>query len=145
MRIDPDGGDADRGSRPDRPAEPGSGTSAGERSETGDASRRTHLANERTQLAWWRTGLTALAVGVGVGRVVPELGGGNHVAYAILGVAFVLYGIAFILTGTWRQRQVERAVMAADWRAQDRWLVLGLTVAGVALSAATGVLMLVDL
>jgi uncharacterized membrane protein YidH (DUF202 family) len=26
-----------------------------------DASRRTRLANERTELAWWRTGLTALA------------------------------------------------------------------------------------
>src|SRR4249920_3427477 len=44
-----------------------------------DATRRTHLANERTQLAWWRTGLTALAVALGVGRVVPELaGGGAH-------------------------------------------------------------------
>jgi putative membrane protein len=38
-----------------------------------DASRRTYLAGERTQLAWWRTGLTALAVALGVGRVVPEL------------------------------------------------------------------------
>src|SRR4051812_39879041 len=26
------------------------------------APRRTHLAAERTQLAWWRTGLTAIAV-----------------------------------------------------------------------------------
>jgi uncharacterized membrane protein YidH (DUF202 family) len=26
-----------------------------------DATRRTRLANERTYLAWWRTGLTALA------------------------------------------------------------------------------------
>ena len=28
-----------------------------------DASRRTYLAGERTYLAWWRSGLTALAVG----------------------------------------------------------------------------------
>ena len=27
-----------------------------------DATRRTRLANERTYLAWWRTGLTSLAV-----------------------------------------------------------------------------------
>jgi putative membrane protein len=40
---------------------------------SGDASRRTRLANERTQLAWWRTGLTALAVGLAIGRVLPEL------------------------------------------------------------------------
>ena len=29
--------------------------------ETQDAIQRTDLANERTQLAWWRTGLTAHA------------------------------------------------------------------------------------
>jgi inner membrane protein YidH len=39
-----------------------------------DARRRTYLAGERTQLAWWRTSLTALGVALGVGGVVPELG-----------------------------------------------------------------------
>jgi len=38
-----------------------------------DATRRTRLANERTYLAWWRTGLTALAVSFAVGKLVPEL------------------------------------------------------------------------
>lgn len=33
-----------------------------------DALRRTRLANERTHLAWWRTGLAALAVSLGAGR-----------------------------------------------------------------------------
>ena len=28
-----------------------------------DATRRTRLASERTELAWWRTGLTVLAAG----------------------------------------------------------------------------------
>jgi uncharacterized membrane protein YidH (DUF202 family) len=32
-----------------------------------DASRRTYLAEERTLLAWWRSGLAAFAVAVGVG------------------------------------------------------------------------------
>ena len=41
--------------------------------EVADATRRTLLASERSELAWWRTGLTALAVALGVGRVVPEL------------------------------------------------------------------------
>ncbi len=43
--------------------------------ELADATRRTRLANERTELAWWRTGLTALAVALAIGRVVPELNG----------------------------------------------------------------------
>lgn len=109
-----------------------------------DATRRTHLANERTQLAWWRTGLTSVAVGVGIGRVVPELGNGSHAAYAVVGVGYVLYGILFVLAGTWRQRQVETAVDRAGWHAQDRAMVLALTAAGVALAAATGVLIVVD-
>jgi uncharacterized membrane protein YidH (DUF202 family) len=43
-----------------------------------DATRRTRLANERTYLAWWRTGLTALAVSFGAGRLVPQLSGGPN-------------------------------------------------------------------
>ena len=44
--------------------------------ETADATRRTRLANERTYLAWWRTGLASLAVSVGTGRLVPALTNG---------------------------------------------------------------------
>ncbi len=42
--------------KPD-PAGPPNGSAEEEGS-----SRRTYLASERTQLAWWRTGLTAIAV-----------------------------------------------------------------------------------
>jgi len=35
------------------------------RGEVVEATRRTHLASERTCLAWWRTGLTSLTVGIG--------------------------------------------------------------------------------
>jgi inner membrane protein YidH len=41
--------------------------------EARDATRRTRLANERTHLAWWRTGLTALAVSFGAGKLLPAL------------------------------------------------------------------------
>jgi putative membrane protein len=64
---------------------------------------RTSLAGERTLLAWWRTGLTAIAVALGVGRLLPELA--NHVTrwpYALLGVGFALYGIAMFVLGTRR-------------------------------------------
>ena len=113
--------------------------------DTGDATRRTHLANERTQLAWWRTGLTAVAVGVGLGRIVPALtDGDDHGLYAAIGIGYVVYGVAFVLAGTWRQRQVEVAVMDARFRRQDRVLVLGLTLVGVALALATAVLIAVS-
>ena len=64
--------------------------------ESGDATRRTRLAGERTQLAWWRTGLTSLAVGVGIGRVVPELNDSlDKTAYVALGG--IVLGIATCL------------------------------------------------
>ena len=113
-------------------------------SQTGDATRRTHLANERTQLAWWRTGFTAIAVGVGVGRVVPELGGSNHWSYAAVGIGYILYGMLFIVVGTVRQRQVETAVMDARWAAQERSMLLGLTVIGLVLGVLTALLVMMD-
>ena len=73
--------------------------------ETQDATRRTWLALERTQLAWWRTGLTALAVGIGIGRVVPELQESEtQWPFVLVGVAFALYGVAMIVYGSVRER-----------------------------------------
>ena len=65
--------------------------------------RRTDLAGERTLLAWWRTGLTAFAVALGVGRVVPELAP-EYASwpYALIGIGFALYGIALIVLGAHR-------------------------------------------
>ena len=41
-----------------------------------DVSRRTLLANERTYLAWSRTGLTAFGIAIGIGAIVPAVAGG---------------------------------------------------------------------
>ncbi len=76
-----------------------------------DASRRTYLASERTELAWWRTGLTALAVALGVGRVVPELDrGATRWPYVVAGVGFALWGILAIGSGTAGRTDTERAL-----------------------------------
>jgi putative membrane protein len=48
-------------------------------SEAWDAVRRTRLAAERTELAWWRTALTSIAVAVGVGRVEAALDSGEMI------------------------------------------------------------------
>ena len=54
---------------------------------------QTDLAVERTQLAWWRTGLTALAVGVGIGRIVPDLGhSATHWPYGARGARSPWWG-----------------------------------------------------
>jgi putative membrane protein len=103
-----------------------------------DAPRRTHLAAERTQLAWWRTGLTAIAVGLGVGRVVPDLAGtADTWPYVITGICFALYGIALIAYGTVRARQLEARLGGPHPIDASDPMLIGLTVVGVLLGLAS--------
>ena len=108
--------------------------------ETADATRRTRLANERTYLAWWRTGLTSLAVSVGLGRIVPGVSHVTKWPYELVGVGFGLLGVAFIVAGFVRVRSVERALARNEFPRLDERLELGLIVAGVALGVGTIVL-----
>ena len=100
--------------------------------------RRTNLAGERTLLAWWRTGLTAIAVALAVGRLLPELAPhATRWPYAALGVGFGLYGIAMFLLGTRRMGVFDRKVWASSKHsAEDRMLVTFMG-AGVILGIAT--------
>src|SRR6476660_9041585 len=107
-----------------------------------DATRRTRLANERTYLAWWRTGLTSLAVCVGVGRLVPSVGGGTHWPYEALGVGYGLLGIAFVVAGYLRTRDVERALDRGGFAPLADRFTAALTGAGVVLGIATVVVLL---
>ncbi|MGN6257266.1 MAG: YidH family protein [Solirubrobacterales bacterium] len=110
-----------------------------------DASRRTYLAGERTQLAWWRTGLTALAVALGVGRVVPELS--PHSArwpYVIAGVGFALWGILALGYGTANRNAMEKALREGRFHEATAWPLVALTVSGVALGLLTALLILLD-
>jgi putative membrane protein len=110
-----------------------------------DASRRTYLASERTQLAWWRTGLTSIAVALGVGRVVPELSDtGTRWPYVAVGAGFAVYGVAMIAYGTWRARSVYAALQAGRFADAPDRLLAALTVAGIVLGALTVVLVIAD-
>lgn len=108
----------------------------------GDALRRTRLANERTYLAWYRTGLTALAVGVGIGRVLPEVTDGAGRAYELVGAGYGLLGIAFLAAGFVRTKEVDRAVEGGGYAPLSPALSLGLAGAGLVLGVATFLLVL---
>jgi inner membrane protein YidH len=88
---------------------------AAEFDEARDATRRTRLANERTYLAWWRTGLTALAVSFGAGRLVPELSSGPTWPFEVIGVAFAVVGIAFMAYGYVRHKDIDAALARGDY------------------------------
>src|SRR5919206_3837077 len=87
--------------------------------EARDASRRTRLANERTSLAWWRTGLTSFAVALGAGKLIPALADVPTWPYTVLGIGFASLGMAFIAYGFWRQLEVERALERGEYTRPD--------------------------
>lgn len=109
--------------------------------EAGDATRRTRLANERTYLAWWRTGLTAFAVSIGSGKLVPALASGATWPYTAIGVGFAVFGVLCSGYAFWRHREVEEAVSRGEFVRPDERLIALLSGA----AAALGVLLVVVL
>jgi putative membrane protein len=111
-------------------------------SETADATRRTRLANERTYLAWWRTSLTAFAVSLGAGRLVPDLTGGERWPYAVDGAGFGVLAILLLVYGFRREREVSRALDEGRFVAPNPRLLAVMTAIGVALGVLTLVLVI---
>ena len=110
---------------------------AAEDREDEEASRRTRMAGERTLLAWWRTGLAALAVAVGVGRLVPELSsGGKNWPYVLLGLGFAAYALALFVFGWARARQIDRALDEGTWSRGPDWATPVFAAGGVLLALA---------
>jgi putative membrane protein len=101
-----------------------------------DASRRTHLANERTYLAWLRTGLTAFAVAIGVGKVVPALLDDSAAAYAVAGVGFAVLGIGVVLFGLWRMLAVQAALESGRYRPAGAVALAVISIASILLGAS---------
>lgn len=103
-----------------------------------DPDRRTSLAGERTLLAWWRTGFTAIAAALALGRVVPALlHNGTRWPYVVVGLGFALYGIALIGFGTQRIRRLYKEIGVPEPDRRDERATLVLAGVGVALGVAT--------
>ena len=96
-----------------------------------DFSRRTLLANERTFLAWWRTGLTALTAGIAAAQLVPELSDAEHRwPYTAVGMALCAIGTLCIVYGQWRRIAVDRAIRAGDFAEPSALVTTVITAAG---------------
>jgi putative membrane protein len=93
-----------------------------------DDARRTSLANERTNLAWVRTGLAATAVAIGVGRIAPAVADAKHEwPYVAIGAGYALLGTALVAYGFTRSAEI----------GPDRWAAAILTIVGLVLGLAT--------
>ena len=73
---------------------------------------QSELANERTYLAWLRTGLALMAVGVAAERVLPAEG--IIWARQLIGVSLIVAGVLTAGLARWRWERVDRAVRAGD-------------------------------
>jgi inner membrane protein YidH len=108
---------------PDRPIDPR------------DYTRRTLLANERTYLAWWRTGITSVAAALGAARVVPELSNvKHHWPYTVVGVGFTLIGMVCFIYGHMRREAVDRAVRSGEFSEISHRVTLVISVGGAVLA-----------
>lgn len=108
---------------------------------SGDA-ERTRLANERTYLAWWRTGIAALAAGFAVGRVVPEVVGGRSWPYVALGTALTAAGLLAFVYGAVRYRELAAALREGREPRHRDTALLVLAAIGIATAAVSIVLVL---
>jgi putative membrane protein len=108
--------------------------------ETKDAARRTRLANERTYLAWWRTGLTSIAVCIGLGRIVPGVTNVTKWPYELVGAGYGVLGVGFMILAHVRVRAVEAAVDRGEFERLDSRWAAGLLAAGTILGVGAIVL-----
>jgi putative membrane protein len=81
-----------------------------------DSRARTYLANERTFLAWFRTGLTLVALGLAAAQFLTrDLITGVPLRRGIA-IALVIGGILVTLTGAQRYFQTNRDIAKNEFR-----------------------------
>lgn len=92
-----------------------------------------HLANERTFLAWIRTSIAVMTLGVAINRfalflmeihqVLPEV---RHLAnrhIEKLGIGLVILGIVMLVGATWHYLHVGRTIEDDSYRPANRIMV----------------------
>jgi putative membrane protein len=84
------------------------------------------LANDRTFLAWLRTGIAMFGLGFVVSKISylidPQTDGiANRGAYTIVGVCIVLSGAGIVLIGLWQHHAVAAIVGREDDEPRPRW------------------------
>ena len=103
------------------------------------------MAAERTWLAWWRTGLGALAVAIGVGRILPGFASGPRWPLTLLGIGYGLLAMAILLIGALRQNRVAGALRAGTYTELSPTLVWSLTLGTIVLGLGTLLAVAVEL
>ncbi len=89
-----------------------------------DSRARTHLANERTFLAWFRTGVTLVALGLAAAALLTQGTGGDLPLDRELAAVAVLIGAFLVVVGAYRYVSGRDRIDAADFRPAGRSIVV---------------------
>jgi uncharacterized membrane protein YidH (DUF202 family) len=108
---------------------------------TSDPSRRTQFAEERTLLAWWRTGIAAAAVALAVGGILPKLSQVPRDRALALGAGYGILALIFVIGGSLRNEASHKALEAGSFVKLSSRIVLAITCYTVVLIILTVVAM----
>jgi putative membrane protein len=104
------------------------------------------LANNRTFLAWLRTGIAVYGLGFVVAKVAlivqPDAPVSNQDLYAAVGIAFVLCGGVLVVVGYLQHKTVLDELRTDNAGPRSRWpltITAAAVAAGLVLSALIGV------
>ena len=105
------------------------------------------LANDRTFLAWLRTGIACFGLGFVVAKwaLIINTDGASvddKAFYSLTGVAIVLSGAALVAAGYWQHRSVSYALRSDSATSAPRWPVAMTTVAVVAALALSALIII---
>ncbi len=102
-----------------------------------DSRARTHLANERTFLAWFRTGITFVALGLAAAQFLSRDVSPGVPLVRGLSTVMIGTGAFLVLVGLYRYREGRRRIEAEVFH--PAWLSIVIAVVAALVMAALGV------
>ncbi|CAG8582611.1 4756_t:CDS:2, partial [Paraglomus occultum] len=110
---------------------------------------RDHLANERTFLAWLRTSLSFVSIGIAVTqlfRLNPSKHdhSGKEVIGKVIGIAFTVLGVVFLLLGVIRYFHSQHTMTLGEFPASRGGVAIGTGLTLIILAGCMIVLLVVE-
>ncbi|MGD9696109.1 MAG: YidH family protein [Thermoleophilia bacterium] len=99
---------------------------------------RDHMANERTYLAWVRTGLTVMVVGLAIAKFVDD--GAAHALAA--GLVLIGAGALSVVEGSRRYRRINREIEGGRYVTGTLWAAPVIATAGLMVAVAVALVLL---